>query len=535
LIGTWQAAVGWLALVAVGIYLRLRHLMDVPEFTDEIVEVQRAVPIARGEDFPLVNVSAYIGAWHNYLTAGALVLSGFDLTAARLLSLVFGMLTVLLTYALARELGCSRPVAFFAAVLLCVSGAHVVVGSRLAISNATTPFYTTLASILILRSLNRGDPRLLVIGAFVAGLALQTHPMAIVLVATLAGYYLWHERTRLRSIARWIALALVVFLLAYSPVLIYNLQRGPRTVSVTFERSQSYLKDESLTPKLYAQNLSQLVLGLSGALASRFELEEQRARLKVPTDLGIWLTAALALAALAWSARRGMAVVPLLTLTTALSLPLLNGKYELIGSSRYLFPLLPFIYAAEAHLLVAALVWAKRRLQVSSSAPNGRMYLKAAGVGLGAAALAAWSVLAQLVRTDAYEREVSDVSPNRARVALVAQIDEVRRPGELVLLDRSFEDHQGYARIMTLLFDLRGAEPRVMQSGSQPELGRVLRKAPGGSVLLIAPEGPAAIAGDAELLGGAGDSLIRPEESVLVYRLSALEANPGRPPGPVTR
>ena len=57
---------------------------------------------------------------------------------ARGVTLLFAALTLVATYALARELRRGRPTALLAGALLATSGAHAVVASRVAWSHCTT-------------------------------------------------------------------------------------------------------------------------------------------------------------------------------------------------------------------------------------------------------------------------------------------------------------------------------------------------------------------------------------------------------------
>src|SRR5262245_21102333 len=91
-------------VVAVAVAIRWPYLWLVPRFTDETLEVQASLAILRDGARPLTNYDTYYGALYNYLVAGALALSGESPLAPRVVVLVAGILTVVVTYGLGRAL-----------------------------------------------------------------------------------------------------------------------------------------------------------------------------------------------------------------------------------------------------------------------------------------------------------------------------------------------------------------------------------------------------------------------------------------------
>src|SRR5439155_1059500 len=70
-------------------------------------------------------------------------------------------------------------VGLLAALLLAVSGPHILVSSRIAYSNSLTPLFTTVSLWLLQRAIVRSSPVALVGSGFAFGLALQTHLTAL--------------------------------------------------------------------------------------------------------------------------------------------------------------------------------------------------------------------------------------------------------------------------------------------------------------------------------------------------------------------
>ncbi len=483
----WQDLALCVGLGALALWVRLPGLLDVPEFTDETEEVRRAVEIAHGELFPLVNVDSYIGAWNNYLTAAALRLVGSNIAVARGVTLALGVLTVALCYALARQLGLSRPAALLAGALLTTSGAHAIVGSHVAWSNCTTPFYTTLAALLLERAVRRGDPRWLAGAGLASGIALQTHPTALLPLLGLAGYGLWAGGRLGWRWSRWTTQAGLGLAVGYSPLLVYNVQTrfdSLRHALVIRNAYEEHIHHAPFSVAVYLDNLRSLLLGLGRVLASSFtEGPETLA------DRAVWIAAAFALAGLGWALWRGWTLLPLSLLATTLLLPLIDPKYNLVMNGRYLLPLLPLVIVAQAGLAEAIGRWAWR-----FAAPPTLGWRSALGgvTLLAVLALVGWSLLAPLDRLSRFERAAMAMPYNAAMRSLAAQIEAARRPGEPILLDARLSrvDPPGFPRIpdrgliLRVLFDLADVPNTTLLVN--PELvDAALPKAPGASALLV--------------------------------------------------
>lgn len=172
-----------IGLVLLALALRWPDLMLVPRFTDELLEVQPGIQIARGQAFPLVNWQPHIGAMFNYLVAAAFLLVGPRIEVGRLVVMLLGALTVVPAYLLGRGVG-GRGIGVLTGLLVAVSATHIAVNSHIAYSHSLTPLFSTTGLWLLHRAVvGRSGWRLAVAGlAF--GLALQSHPSAL---AALAG------------------------------------------------------------------------------------------------------------------------------------------------------------------------------------------------------------------------------------------------------------------------------------------------------------------------------------------------------------
>ncbi|MFN8538183.1 MAG: glycosyltransferase family 39 protein [Thermomicrobiales bacterium] len=102
--GHWAVElVGVLALCGVAAAVRWPYLMRLPKFTDETVEV-RVFQIVEGQAFPLTAFDPINGPIHAYVLAAFFKIFGYHMVLPRLVSLVFGALTIGAIYLLGKAI-----------------------------------------------------------------------------------------------------------------------------------------------------------------------------------------------------------------------------------------------------------------------------------------------------------------------------------------------------------------------------------------------------------------------------------------------
>lgn len=429
-----------LALVVLALALRWPQLWNIPVFTDEWIEIEVSLAIARGQALPSTNADAYYGALINYLMAGWFWLVGFSVLAPRALTLVLGTLQVVPAYLLARELGCAfdrrweweaRVVGLLAGLLLATSGAHIILNSHLAWANATTPLFTTFGFWLLARARRRWfearrGGRELALAGLLFGLALQTHILVLAILPGLALAAIWSLWPLVAS--RWAALAVLMFGLGYGNMLAHNLATGGDTLRQAQAMSVGYAGARETN---YLAKLGELLLSLLRLLGGA--LDRRESYVAFLADPVLWLVAGLALAGLVLLLRRGELVPVLAVLSVVAILPLVNNRYEPLFSGRYLMPLLPLGYAAAALALVAVFRMARngsyaRRLDGGSTSRRWVWAL----AGLPVLLLAVYS-LDQLQVL--YQRMETSGRTNERLFQTLAAIQTHRRADELVVLD----------------------------------------------------------------------------------------------------
>ena len=440
---TWLDALIAASLTLAAAWIRLRALQLVPTLTDETDEVQFALRIVREHFFPAVSIDTYNGPLLHYLLAPGLWLDGP--AWPRLLVMLLGALTVGATYFLGASLAAthfaaSRRVAanarlagLLAAALLAVSFVPVVVNSHITWSNATTPFWTTLALLALAEAHRRARPRLLVAAGALAGLALQTHPTAFVILLGAAAWIAVVRRAWLRT--RWPWLALGAAVLLTSNLIIYNIVSAGGSAEGAARRGYAFTGGSSLAE--YGENMRGFV-GLAyqmvgSTFISTLAADAATSAMRHPVVIAY---AIVALAALLYTARR--AGLPLACWLAAFFIfPYFNRAYDSHISARYMAALLPPTFAAMGILLAAGVGMLARQ---GAAAPSSRRGLRLA-VGAGAALLTLALIAYPITRLDTYYfYELAD-GRNNARMWQI--MDAVRRPGQLgapVYLDRGLRD-----------------------------------------------------------------------------------------------
>lgn len=166
------------------------------------------------------------------------LLFGDSLTSIRTIPLLCGVAVIIMTAMLARELGGRRFAQSLAA--LCALCGPAFLGTHHVYSmNAWDHFFWTLAVLVLVRLLNREDPRGWPVLGLVLGLGLLNKISVLWLGAGIAaGLLLTPDRKWLRTKGPWLAI-LIAFAL-FSPYVIWNISNGLPTLE--FMRNAAELK-----------------------------------------------------------------------------------------------------------------------------------------------------------------------------------------------------------------------------------------------------------------------------------------------------
>ncbi|MFN8475146.1 MAG: glycosyltransferase family 39 protein [Anaerolineae bacterium] len=466
-------------LTAVAAWVRLDYLQIIPSFTDEIGEIQFAKEIASGHILPVVSKDTYMGPLYHYLLAAG-IWAGGDASWPRTFSLILGALTVGLTYFLGMSLGAlyrsgaparARFAGVIAAAMMAVSFVPVVVNSHIAWSNTTSPFWTTLFCLAVSETVRRNDPRLLILDAVLAGLALQTHPSVIVFVL---GAALWLAVMRPMWLkTRWPWLAILVGALCIANLIGYTLVSGGQSIALA--SSRDYAWTGSLTAGAYLQNVRGFLLTAYELIGSTFPraLPPESAILLSPMLLSY---GALGIAALVVTARR--AGLPLaLWLAAIVLIPIFNRRYEAYIEGRYLAPLLAPTFAAMGILLADGLAtW--------DSTSRRWMFWATA---VASAVIVVLCLVYSLIRLNQYYAYQMAEGYSNARLwQVIDAVNESKQNGSIVLIDRRLKDQRNgngvnVYRLLDGLLDLERTDTDKRRVGKLPS-------APAGAYMILTDE-----------------------------------------------
>lgn len=332
------------AVFALALAVRLPNLMLVPVYTDESFEVLWGFDIVRGLHFPLSAVDAYDGPLFSYLIALAFSIFGASAELARLLVAIFGAGTVVLVYALARAMR-DRLTGCIAAALALSAPILIVFQSHQGWSSSLTPFFVCLTGFTLYLGVERENQAWLAASGLFAGLTLQTHPTSAVILLGMLVWLLAQPRLGIRLRQPGLYVALALFLLAYSPMIIANARLDPPILTTAAERNYAFAP--SLSPIEYFRRLWVLVRGASYFVGGGIGAVTPLLRAQAIIVELFWL------AALVWAWMRKERMVPLITITALISLPLFISS----DAYRYYFALIPLAEVVIALFFVAVVVW----------------------------------------------------------------------------------------------------------------------------------------------------------------------------------
>jgi hypothetical protein len=151
-----------LALITLAAFgLRLVRLEDaVHLFVDEMHFVDGIIALWDDPGLSLLMPMSSIAAFsrmYAYMQSQSVAILGPELLSLRLVSVIFGTLTIPAVYLLARSL-LDRPTALLAALILATFPPHISL-SRIGLNNITDPLFGTLALAFLARGLYRGGGR----------------------------------------------------------------------------------------------------------------------------------------------------------------------------------------------------------------------------------------------------------------------------------------------------------------------------------------------------------------------------------------
>jgi 4-amino-4-deoxy-L-arabinose transferase-like glycosyltransferase len=355
------------ALTLGGALARIPYLALIPTFQDEMMQTVYALNIWPGKFLPLVGNDPYTGPMFSYLLAICLRALGATPVAPRIIAMVLGAVTVGLTYLLARTLGLRWPWALLAGLLLAVNPHHIVIASRMAGATYVLPVFSTAFLLALALAVKRESGPWLVVAGAALGLAMQANPVtALVLPGVIVWFLaqptggLGFRKSSIGLRTCWPYLAASAFVLAYAPVIIYNVQNSLVSV-VVVESQQTYVFQPASSLLAYANNLWRLTLQLCSQVGGVLEGEESfRDFCGLPLVLSAW-----AISGLIYTLRpqQPLGLPALAVSSQVLIMPWLSEHYGLTGPTRFTNQLTPLMVVAMSALAAGAWTFVHARVR----------------------------------------------------------------------------------------------------------------------------------------------------------------------------
>ena len=209
----WTIAVGLLVIVAVGAFFRLWQVNALGFNSDEAVYAGQAAAIAEApglsEIFPVFRAHPLL---FQYVLAVIFKLGVSDFTA-RIASVVLGLATVLLVYAVGRRLYSSRT-GLWAALFVALMSYHVVV-TRQALLDGPMVFFATATLFTLAMYGSTHRPRWLYATGAMLGLVFLAKEPGVVLIGSVYAFLALSPSIPVRI--RHLALSLVFMALVVAP------------------------------------------------------------------------------------------------------------------------------------------------------------------------------------------------------------------------------------------------------------------------------------------------------------------------------
>lgn len=255
-----------LTLFTVALMVRIPWLWEIPRYVDELREVNLAYMIYLGKIFPLHNFAREIGAMHNYILAGIFSLFGPSAYWPRLYVAITSAATVVLVYYLGKRLF-NRWTGLIAAGMLLTNGMHILV-THMAWSNCTTPFFFVLALLGTVIAGQKSSGTWLMGSALLWAMALQTHSSVLVYLLALVIYIFCRFRREAGIPRKYYFRSLLVFLAAYSNMIIYNALTGFDSIRSIFSKQYTLEPHPGITS--FADNFARMFIELLRSVSSTY-------------------------------------------------------------------------------------------------------------------------------------------------------------------------------------------------------------------------------------------------------------------------
>lgn len=357
--GSWKDVLIIFCLFAIALLIRAIDVSNICIYGgDELLYWTDTAKILADDFAPRADVFDYMTPFFPYVGAVVTLLFGGDLNTLRMLSVIFGSLSVPMIYLFGKAMY-DRKTGLLSALFLCFSPYHCLF-SRLYMLEAFTLFF--IISFLYFFQLSERAMRMnkvreseiyAIVAGVMMGLAFDAKYLSFFLVPAVPAYILWTERFRLKALLEHRIILLFMFaFLSVLPLLICLFYTGVGLHGFSYYTIERYERGESLTgARPITFTMDELVLRGGGEVLNVYTWGAG-ADILSPLLTGLFKISAALLMMLSFfiymfyflrRERRGCLLVISLAM---LIIILLN-----IGNSRhYLIYTFPFVFVMFAHI-----------------------------------------------------------------------------------------------------------------------------------------------------------------------------------------
>lgn len=339
----------WVAVLGFGflaLLIRLPFLQRMPAFI-ESNELRITLDLVSGDRFPLNDFRPYLGALNNYITAICFKILGLHYWVPRTIPLMGGVLTVSLTYLLAKRMFGPRP-ATIAAILMAACAYPVFFLSHICWPNSITPFFTTASLLCFVMAIEDARPAYLVASTFLMGLALQTHPSAVTLVPAMILVFALQRKALVLALLRKPAtyLAIPAAALGYANMIYYFLSRSMAVPAMGLGKANKYAVAHQHTIDAYLTNFKSAEVLLLRLLSG--SVQDRPSPISYLADPAFVFCSIGLISGIILCFHRRKLAFPLLVTAPMLIIPYINEAYDFFNFGRYLGFLIPLACAGTA-------------------------------------------------------------------------------------------------------------------------------------------------------------------------------------------
>ncbi|MCL5986278.1 MAG: glycosyltransferase family 39 protein [Actinobacteria bacterium] len=420
----WPDLVIIFSLTLFAAAIRIPKLMEVPLFADEIADVRAVYRMMLEKTIYLRSpVSPYTGPALHYLLKGFMKIFGVNIYMPRIFILTLGVLTVPLLYCWTRSMG-NRVSGLIAGLLLSLNLPHILINSHIAWSNSMTPFFLILAITIMYFSVKNNKGPFLILGGFLLGISLQTHPSVLVIFPGILIWYLTQRGIGSRLKKPWPYLTAFAVLFGYGNMIAYNLMTN--LGSWRYVHKQSYAFISKHTPSIYFTSLFAELVELSKAMS------DIMTRKVFPTGLPLFLTIlyiSWLIAGILFIIVKKRQIMPLaLLLSSLLVMPYFNKAYPGGITIHYISFLIPISFAIMG-LFVAEFINIQKWI----------IDKRSASIVLAALITVVFIAYPAFQITTYYRNEIRDGNTNAPIIAVVRELRRARDGKEEVFVEKDIK------------------------------------------------------------------------------------------------